>query len=71
VTFIEGGTCSSPGTSLAGPTTVNGSGQATFTTSTLGVGTHTITACYSDTPANFGAASGNASEAVSARIQIL
>jgi hypothetical protein len=71
VTFIEGGSCSSPGTTLAGPTPVNGSGQATFTTSGLNVGTHTITACFSDTPANFGASSGNASETVSARIQII
>ena len=71
VTFIDGGTCSSPGTILAGPTAVNGSGQASFSTSSLTVGTHTVTACYSDTSPNFSATSGNATETVSARIQII
>ena len=47
VTFIEGGTCTSPVTTLAGPTAVNGSGQATFGKSSLTTGSHTITACYS------------------------
>ena len=71
VSFIDGGTCSSPGTTLAGPTAVNGGGQTSLTTSSLSVGTHTITACYSDTPANFGASSGSATETVSARIRII
>jgi predicted extracellular nuclease len=44
VTFHEGTTV------LAGPLALDASGQASFTTSGLGVGTHTITADYSGTP---------------------
>jgi large repetitive protein len=43
VTLTEG-SCS--GTSLGGPTALNGSGQASFTVSTLTAGAHTVTACY-------------------------
>jgi hypothetical protein len=46
VTFIEGGTCAAPTTTLAGPTVVDGSGQAAFSTSALTVPSHVITACY-------------------------
>jgi hypothetical protein len=45
VTFREGAVV------LAGPTAVNTSGQASFTTSSLNVGSHTITATYNGTPA--------------------
>ncbi|MEQ1607122.1 MAG: M36 family metallopeptidase, partial [Pyrinomonadaceae bacterium] len=48
VTFIEGGTCAAPTTVLSGPTALNGSGQAAFSTSSLSVGPHTITACYAE-----------------------
>jgi hypothetical protein len=57
-TFIEGGTCATPTVTLAGPTLLDGSGHASFSTSTLSAGTHTITACYSGsrnfTPSNGG-----------------
>src|SRR5262249_52887098 len=52
VTFLEGST------TLASGVTVDGSGHATFSTSSLTVGSHTITANYSgDT--NFLASAGN------------
>ena len=44
VNFYDGGTCASPGTSLAGESLA--SGQAAVTRSTLAVGPHTIIACY-------------------------
>jgi hypothetical protein len=47
VTFIEGGTCALPTTTLQANTSINGSGDATYTTSTLSVGAHSIVACYS------------------------
>jgi hypothetical protein len=47
VKFIEGGTCASPTTTLQANTSINGSGDATYTTSTLSVGAHSIVACYS------------------------
>src|SRR5438552_3392264 len=46
IKFIEGGTCASPTTVLQTAVTVNGSGQVTYTTSSLSVASHTITACY-------------------------
>ena len=52
VNFLEGAT------TLASSVTLNGSDQATFTTSSLAVGSHTITANYSgDT--NFSASTGD------------
>jgi hypothetical protein len=45
VDFIEGGTCAMPAATLAS-SAVNGSGQASFSTSALTAGAHTITACY-------------------------
>src|SRR5207245_5199796 len=47
VTFYDSATCS--GTVLAGPTTLDVNGKAGFTTSSLTVPSHTITACYSPT----------------------
>src|SRR5438552_464323 len=47
VTFYDSATCS--GTVLAGPTTLDANGKAGFTTSSLTVPPHTITACYSST----------------------
>jgi len=47
VTFFDSATCS--GTVLAGPTTLDVNGKAGFTTSSLTVPSHTITACYSPT----------------------
>src|SRR5207249_3711202 len=41
VTFFDGAT------PLTGPVPVNGSGMATFTTSSLAIGSHTLTAQYS------------------------
>jgi hypothetical protein len=46
VKFIEGGTCNSPVTELQAAANVNGSGQVTYTTSSLTVGGHNIQACY-------------------------
>lgn len=52
-------------TTLAGPTTINSSGQAAFTISgaTLGEGTHTITAEYGGA-AGYGSSSGTVSQTV-------
>ena len=65
VTFIEGGTCAVPTTVLGGPTTLNGSGQAAFSTATLtaSASPHTIVACYGGT-ASFAASSGSVSQVV-------
>ncbi len=65
VTFIEGGTCAAPTTTLKPATGVNGSGQATFTTSALSAGSHTITACYAGT-ATFAASNGSVLQKVNA-----
>lgn len=48
VVFIDGGSCSSPTTTL-GSKNVNSSGVATFSKKNLTVGTHTILACYQGT----------------------
>lgn len=45
VTFIEGGSCASPASTL-GSDALNGSGQASIINSSLSIGSHTITACY-------------------------
>jgi hypothetical protein len=58
VKFYEGGTsCAAPGTQIGTTQTLNPSGQASVTTSTLSSGAHTIRACYQGT-ANY-ATSGN------------
>ena len=57
VDFTEGAT------TLADDVPVNASGQATFTTSTLTEGSHTITATYSGTPA-FESSSGSVTQVV-------
>src|SRR6185503_850754 len=59
VTFREGATV------LSGPTAVNAAGQASFTTSTLSVGLHTITATYNGTP-SFTTSSGSVVQRVNA-----
>ena len=46
VTFYDGGTCLAPGTLLSGPIALNGSGIASFSTSALNAGAHTIVGCY-------------------------
>jgi hypothetical protein len=46
VTFIEGGTCASPTTVLASAVALS-SAKASFQTSALSVGGHTIVGCYS------------------------
>ena len=56
VTFLDGSV-------VLGSGTLNAAGQATFTTTVLAVGGHTITATYSG-DANFGTSSGNFNEAV-------
>lgn len=63
VTFIEGGTCASPVITHFGPTAVNGSGVAAFSTSSLTGGSHTITACYAGVP-GFTASSGSVVQVV-------
>jgi hypothetical protein len=62
VTFIEG-TCFSPTTTLAAATPINGSHQATFSSSTLDVGAHTVRACYGGST-NFGGSDGSKAHAV-------
>jgi hypothetical protein len=51
------------GTLLAGPTGLNGSGQAVFLTATLNAGPHTISACYTPTGV-FLASDGSVSQTV-------
>ena len=63
VTFIEGGTCAAPTTTLQAATTVNGSGQVTFAAAALTVGSHTVVGCYGGTP-NFASSSGNVVQTV-------
>ena len=53
VTFMEGNTV------LAGPINVGSNGVASFNTSTLTQGAHTITANYSGVPGSFALSSGN------------
>jgi MBG domain (YGX type)/Bacterial Ig-like domain (group 3)/Galactose oxidase, central domain len=63
VTFYEGA-CG--GTALAGPVTLNGSGQASFSTSSFTAGLHTIRACY--TPSgSFQPSNGTVSQTVQTR----
>ncbi|MDX6228919.1 MAG: hypothetical protein QOI76_2309, partial [Frankiales bacterium] len=57
VTFSDGSTV------LGAPVTVNGSGVASMTTSSLAEGTHTITAAYTGS-ASFGNSSGSVSQVV-------
>ena len=57
VTFKEGATV------LSGPTALNGSGQASFATSSLSEGVHTISAFYNGT-ASLNVSSGNATQVV-------
>ena len=59
ITFREGATI------LAGPTAVDAAGHASFTTSALTAGTHTITADYSGT-SQFAASSGSVVQTVDA-----
>jgi hypothetical protein len=65
IAFIEGGTCGSPGTTHQAATAVNGSGQASFTTSALSVATHNIVGCYSGSPGPYAASEGSVSQIVS------
>ncbi len=60
VTFSEGFV------TLGGPTAVNGSGQATFVTSSLAEGTHLITATYNGN-VNFAQSTGTVSQEVNTR----
>ena len=47
VKFFDGGaSCAAPGSQIGADQTLNASGQASITTSTLSVGSHTILACY-------------------------
>ena len=63
VTFIEGGTCAAPTTTLQAAQAVNGSGQVTFATATLSVASHTVVGCYGGT-ATFAASNGNVIQTV-------
>jgi hypothetical protein len=65
VNFIEGGTCASPTTTLASGAALNGGGQATFSTSTLATGSHTVSACYSGAT-GFDPSSGSDTQMVNA-----
>ena len=47
VNLINGGTCGAPTSTLASNLSLDASGQATFSTSSLGAGTHNVDACYS------------------------
>ncbi|CAN5762559.1 hypothetical protein BH24GEM1_BH24GEM1_12800 [soil metagenome] len=50
VSFKTGGTSCSDATQMQAAQNVNGSGQVTFTTSGLAIGSHTIRACYGGAP---------------------
>jgi hypothetical protein len=63
VTFRDGATV------LAGPTTLI-NGQASFTTSTLAAGSHTITASYTSTSGQFAPATGSVAQLVAAVVNI-
>jgi hypothetical protein len=63
VTFIEGGTCTAPTTTIGGPVTLDAYGKASVTTTTLSVGGHTVTACYG-VSTNFNASSASIAHAV-------
>src|SRR5207249_1208081 len=63
VTFIEGGTCAAPTATLAGPTALDGIGQASFNTSALAVATHTLVACYGGS-GSFNSSNGNVAQAM-------
>src|SRR4051794_8666430 len=52
------------GTDLGSPQTLDGSGKAGLTTSTLTVGAHTISATYTPSNGNFTASSGSVSQTV-------
>jgi hypothetical protein len=58
---LKDGTCS--GATLDGPTALNGSGQASFTVSSLSAGNHTVTACYAGN-ASFLASDGSVTQQV-------
>ncbi len=58
VTFLEGATV------LAGPTALNGSGKASFSTVALTEGVHTITAAYSGSPGAFNLSNGSITQTV-------
>jgi Bacterial Ig-like domain (group 3) len=65
VTFYNGGTCMSPGTTLQAATALDGSGHVTFSTSTLAASAtaYTILACYAgDT--NFKGSGGSIQQTV-------
>ena len=62
-TFIEGGTCASPTTTLQAATALDGTGKVTFPTSALTAGSHTVTACFLGS-ANFAASTGNVAQTV-------
>ena len=65
ITFRDGGSDCSTGTIVSGPTTVDVNGQATYTTSSLSVGGHTIRGCYSDAPSpNFATSNGTVAQTV-------
>jgi sugar lactone lactonase YvrE len=49
---------------LGAPVTVNAAGVATFTTSTLAVGVHTLSAVYNGDPAHFASQPGDATETI-------
>jgi len=63
VTFRDGATV------LAGPTTLV-NGQASFTTSTLAAGSHTITASYTSTSGQFAPATGSVTQLVAVVVNI-
>ncbi|HET8833457.1 MAG TPA: Ig-like domain repeat protein, partial [Gemmatimonadales bacterium] len=69
VAFIEGGTCAAPTTVRQAATAVDGTGQVTFTTSTLNAGSHTIVGCYGGTT-TFGASSGSVNQTVNTAVDL-
>jgi len=62
-TFIEGGTCASPAATLQAATPLDGTGKATFASSTLTAGPRGVTACFGGST-NFAASSGNVAQLV-------
>lgn len=63
VRFVEG-TCAAPTTTLQAASAVNGSGEVTYTTSSLSVGGHTVRACF-DGSGNFASSTGTSSYTIS------
>lgn len=63
ISFIEGGTCTTPGTTLQSGQTPSAGGVVTFTTNTFSVAAHGVLACY-DGSGSFGPSEASLTQTV-------